>query len=671
MKSKSDWYTIRAKGDNTAEVLIYGDIGDSWSGESVTAQQFVKDLQAIQNQNLVVRINSYGGSVSDGIAIYNAIKRHPLQKTVEIDGVAVSIASLIAMAGDTVRMADNALFMVHAPWGASVGNAADMRKYADVLEKFAETMATSYAAKTGRTVAMMRALLSDGADHWYSAAEAKDGGFVDEILASAEVNEAARYRAAATLRFKIPAATAAKFSTSHGAKNMTTPTLDVVQIEAAAVARDRARIQERNSEITIMFSRMMQREGVAALFQECLADTTLTAEQAGAKLLAKLGEGSEPVNNWRRNPDDGVSAFGGVHYGDNHHHAESRAAATDALLIRGGVRVKDPHPAARDLRGFRISGIAAMCLRQFGRSTHGMTDGEIVKAAMTTSDFPALLENVANKSVMTGFRENETGTHRIWTREGTLSDFKTAKRVALSEAPGLQKVLEHGEYTHGALSDAAESVKLETYGKILAISRQALINDDIGELTRVPHAMGQAAFRLEADLVYQIINSNPVMRDGVALFHTTHANLAATPAAPSVTSLGDLRKLMRLQRGLAGISWMNLAPRFLIVPAALETLSEQLQAIITPTKTSDVAPEWLRSITVVADARLDATSPTAWYIAADPAVHDTVEVLRLDGEPVTLETNNSFARDELQMKVRLDVGAVALDWRGLAKNAGV
>jgi ATP-dependent protease ClpP protease subunit len=102
--ANQNWYTIRAKGEDTVEVLIYGDIGDSWFGESVTAQQFVKDLQAIKDKNLVVRINSYGGSVSDGVAIYNAIKRHPKSKIVEIDGVAVSIASLIAMAGDTVQM---------------------------------------------------------------------------------------------------------------------------------------------------------------------------------------------------------------------------------------------------------------------------------------------------------------------------------------------------------------------------------------------------------------------------------------------------------------------------------------------------------------------------------------------------------------------------------------
>jgi len=120
------WWEIRAAGDNedTAEVLIYGDIGESWWAETVSAKEFVQELQAIDAKSLVVRINSYGGSVKDGIAIHNAIRRHPADTEVVIDGMAVSIASLIAMAGDVVSMAENAMMMIHAPWGAVIGNSA-------------------------------------------------------------------------------------------------------------------------------------------------------------------------------------------------------------------------------------------------------------------------------------------------------------------------------------------------------------------------------------------------------------------------------------------------------------------------------------------------------------------------------------------------------------------
>jgi ATP-dependent Clp endopeptidase proteolytic subunit ClpP len=187
------WYSIRQKtplaqaaGVNAAlqaeaEIFIYGDIGESWWADTVTAAQFVKDIAAITAQAITIRINSFGGSVPDGVAIYNAIKRHSAQVTTVVDGVAMSIASLIAMAGDTAEMAENAILMVHAPWTGVAGNSAAMREAADMLDQFASAMATSYAAKTGKPVPEMLALLTDGVDHYYTATEAKALGFIDAI----------------------------------------------------------------------------------------------------------------------------------------------------------------------------------------------------------------------------------------------------------------------------------------------------------------------------------------------------------------------------------------------------------------------------------------------------------------------------------------------------------
>lgn len=203
------WYQLRAKANTPdAEVLIYGDIGESfWGDESTTAKQFVQDLEAIGDKTLTVRINSYGGSVADGLAIYNAIRRHPKGSTVEIDGVAASIASLIAMAGDTVRMADGALLMIHAPWGMSVGNAKDMRDTAETLDKFAEAMVGAYQLKTGKSKKAVMALLTDGADHWFTAHEALDENFIDEIAEGAR----ARIDANVFARHKPPLKIAAAY----------------------------------------------------------------------------------------------------------------------------------------------------------------------------------------------------------------------------------------------------------------------------------------------------------------------------------------------------------------------------------------------------------------------------------------------------------------------------
>jgi ATP-dependent protease ClpP protease subunit len=144
----------------------------------------VREVALLDVTALTVRINSYGGSVTDGVAIHNALKRHKATVTTVIDGIAASIASLIAMAGDTVEMADNAMLMIHAPWMYTGGNSASLREDADMLDSYAEAMATSYIAKTGGDKAEILALLQDGKDHWYTAEQAIAAKFADVSVAA-------------------------------------------------------------------------------------------------------------------------------------------------------------------------------------------------------------------------------------------------------------------------------------------------------------------------------------------------------------------------------------------------------------------------------------------------------------------------------------------------------
>ncbi len=176
---------VRAAGKDEAELLVYGTIGESWwSDNSTSAKSVVDALNALpkSTKTLTVRINSFGGSVADGLAIFNSLKALPARKVVKIDGVAMSIASLIAMAGDDVQIPKTALFMVHAPWSGGGGNAKQMREAADVLDKFAEAMISAYVGKTGKTEDEIRALLTDGEDHFYTGAETVAAGFADTLL---------------------------------------------------------------------------------------------------------------------------------------------------------------------------------------------------------------------------------------------------------------------------------------------------------------------------------------------------------------------------------------------------------------------------------------------------------------------------------------------------------
>lgn len=628
------------------------------------------DQLAARKGPVTLRINSPGGCVSEGFAIINAMQRHG-QVSVEIDGIAASIASAIAVSGRRVSIAENALLMIHAPWMFTEGNADELRRNADTLDKFGDQLRDIYIRKSGASKATVERWMAG--ETWFTADEALTAGLVDEIAKPLAIAASMR-RKIHTMGFVRPPQfeDETMSDTTPNDKPQDTPTarkpdLHVVETVMAAERQRRTEIRARFQPLLNSYP---SRNDLHALLDTVLDDPGISVQAASDRLMQKLGEGCESLvpAGWNADP----TQYMGASWGGNRHHSDFRAAAIDALLIRGGINLKNPHPAARDFRGYSIVDLARARLSQFGKSTSGMSRSDVIQAALTSSDLPELLANVASKSVMNGFSAEHAVTHTLWTQQSTLMDFKTAKRVALSEAPGLLEVKERGEYLDGSLDDAAESISLKTYGRIVSLSRQMLVNDDLGELTRVPEAMGMAARRTESDIVYTLLTGNPSMRDGVALFHADHGNLVASGsgAAPSVASLGVARAAMKRQRGLAGESFLNIEPRFLIVPVELESVTFALTAAITPFSVDEAVPEWIKQLTIVSDPRLDESSTTAWYLAADPMLHSTIDVAHLDGEPVFLDQQNGFATDDLRLKVRLDVGAAAVDWRGLFMNAG-
>lgn len=187
-----NWYEIRNAAADVAELWIYDYIGiDFWTGEGVSAKQFAKDLAAITAPAIDLHINSPGGSVFDGQAIHTSLVNHPATVTTYVDGLAASIASVVALAGNKVVMAANALFMIHNPMGCCCGAAGDMRDMADLLDKVGETIAGVYERKTGLAPAAIRQAMD--AETWYTAEEALDAGFADEIGAELPVAACAKW----------------------------------------------------------------------------------------------------------------------------------------------------------------------------------------------------------------------------------------------------------------------------------------------------------------------------------------------------------------------------------------------------------------------------------------------------------------------------------------------
>jgi phage major head subunit gpT-like protein len=429
------------------------------------------------------------------------------------------------------------------------------------------------------------------------------------------------------------------------------------QVDAAKVAAEAKAVErKRAAEIT----ELCRKAGCDDLAAKFIADDA-TVDAARAAVLDAMIE---------RSKKDAVKGGVRVEAGGLDEIETRRAAVESALLHRYDSKRFDLSEPAREYRSMSLLEIGRELLEKRGERVRGLAKHQVAERALhSTSDFPEILANVASKTLRKAYDEAPK-TFMPIVRVVEVPDFKSVSRAQLGEAPVLEEINEHGEYKRGTVADGAETYAIATYGKVVGITRKVIINDDLDAFTRLPEMFGRAAANKESDLVWAVFTANAAMADGVALFHATHANLGSAGAI-SVTTLTEGRKLMRLQEGLDGSTLLNIMPQYLIVPAALETVAKQYVASdLVPSQASNVNP-FKGSLVTIVEPRLDGSSPTAWYLAADPAQVDTIELAYLQGQRgVYIETRTGFDVDGVEVKARLDVGAKAIDHRGLFKNAG-
>ena len=359
------------------------------------------------------------------------------------------------------------------------------------------------------------------------------------------------------------------------------------------------------------------------------------------------------------------------------------AGMTEAMLHRLDARAQLTD-LGREYGGMSVLEIGRSFLESLGCSTRGkdrfQLSGDLLSyrsgGMHGIGDFGALLANVANKRLRAAY-EQAAPTYLQWARRAPdARDFKPMTVVQLSGVPELLRVQEHGEFTYGTMADAGETYAMVTYGRIVSLSRQAMINDDLRGFGRLIDAFGDAARRLENRLVYSQLTANAALSDGVALFHASHGNLTSGgSSALQASSLASGRAAMRVQKGLQG-EVLNLSPAFLIVPASLEQTAYQLTSnAYVPAKASDVSEFRAGGRTAlepVVEPLLDSSSASAWYLAAASSQVDTVEYCYLNGQdgPV-IEQKPGFETDGTSFKARLDFAAKAIDFRGVSKADGI
>jgi len=439
----------------------------------------------------------------------------------------------------------------------------------------------------------------------------------------------------------------ATFSRESGAS------VDVDAERKAAAAAERARIAE--------LSRIARaaKLGEALVAQHIEAGTSVDEfRKLALEELAKRSEQFEPALRIDMVRDQGDTM---------------RQGMAAALLHRySATTFPIKNDFGREWVGMSLLELARECLHVKGVRTNGMPRHDVAKLALSTSDFPYILADVANKTLRQAY-EAYPRTFTAFCRRTSAADFKYIHRVQLGEAPSLQKVAEGGEFTRGSMADARERYRIETYGRMVPITRQTIVNDDLQAFTRVPAAFGVAAATLESDVVWALITGNVTLNDGVQLFHSSRGNaLTGAGSALGLTGLGAAMAAMAKFKGLDGSTVLNIQPRYLIVPAALQMTAYQIiSPNLVPAQTSGVVPEYMRVLSPVVEPRLDVASATAWYLAADPNQIDTIEYAYLDGQDgVYIETRQGFDVDGVEIKARLDFGAGVIDWRGLLLSAG-
>lgn len=343
-----------------------------------------------------------------------------------------------------------------------------------------------------------------------------------------------------------------------------------------------------------------------------------------------------------------------------------RKGASEGLLTRFDATRFPSTEEGKIFRNMSLVELAAESLSLKGERVRGMAKQEIVKRAFnSTSDFPLLLADVANKSLRRGYEE-APATYAPLVREVDVPDFKSVKRNQFGDYPLPELKLEGGEIKRGKISEAKEQYALATYAKAFAITREAIINDDMNAFSEVPLKAGQACRSLISDKVWDVFNSNPTMGDSVALFHATHSNLT-TGASAILAGLDVMRTKLKKQVSLDSRK-MNIAGKYLIVSPDRESEAEQAVSGLVVPAVSTNANVYARTLGIICEARL--SSAVAFFLAGSLDQIDMIELAYLQGQRAPQMNETVKFGVGMDLEVLLDFAVKAIDWRGLQKHAG-
>lgn len=571
------------------QIDLHGDVGGEITPESVSAA-----LRRAGKGPLTISLHSYGGDAMAGVAIHNMLARHPGMKTVVVEGVAASAASLIAMAGDRIIMPSNALMMIHEAWGLAMGASGDLRDRADVLDTVSAAYRKTYAARTGKTEDEIAALMA--AETWFTAKEAVAAGFADEITEARPARALAGAEKLLARFHNIPAPLAAIIKEkpmdgiSSGASSPVPATLAEVKAIAARAG---------------LPAEWVINQVEAAATPEAARDAAIDAVAARAAV--------QPIRAVVGHSWDAPASI--------------RERASEALAARvTGNAVSGP---AQEFRGLSVAELGRRVLEASGqRLPRNAPPAVILAAAITTSDFPMLLTETMTRVLQTRLAA-APGAARLVCAQRTAPDFRAGRFLQFAGIKELEQLKEGAVIPHAPPAERGEAYRVRTWARGSTWSRQALVNDDLGALDQMS-LFANAVVATEAQAFLEMFAANgsgwgPNLADAQPLFHSSHGNVGS--GAVGTTGISAGRIVMRAQTDASG-NLIAPEPRIMLVGPLGETAAEQALNQTTVATAEGDRPVFANRLTLAVEPRITGSE---WFLFADPAVAPVLAMVTLEG----------------------------------------
>lgn len=684
------------------EIVLYGTVGASFWDEEYFTAKMVREMLEGRTGPLTVRLNSPGGVASEGQAIYTMLRDYDGEVEVVVDAVAMSAASLLAMAGDKITMRRGSYMLIHDPamlFAEGRGTAEDHKKTATFLDKIADAYADVYAARTGLSKAQARKVMRD--ETVYTAEEAVAAGFATDTDSEEAVEAAAfDYRVYANapefLRGKskgrVPehAAVAAMIgglpplakeaAMADDTKAVKPEAADDEEDKTMAaraedgmeddeddddMPEDKAKASAPRVEMSARQSARLYdtaaMAGVDVAFVSEMIEAGVDFEGALTRITAK----------WKEAGDKDIAMHGRETTRILRDERETARAGMEAAIVAQLSRRDPESDVARPYMGMSLVEMAANSVGYKG-SLRTFADREAVMAGThSTSDFPSVFSNALNKMLQARYRD-ATPTYRDVSRRMTFNDFRPHPVIGVGTFPKLLPVGEGGEIQYGTFGEKSESVAVAPYARAVNLSRQMIINDEMDAIAQVIADRGRAVARFEDEVFYAMLLSGS-NADGPTLtetsrqvFNATDLSKAGTAAAITVTSLSAGRASLRKRVGIDGEK-LNIPAAILLTGPDKETEAQQIVAPIQAQSAGNVNP-FAGTLRVVSTPYI---TGNAWYLFADPADVPCFIYGFLSGfEGPRMRMEEPFGRQGVMLSLEHDFGVGAIDHRGGYKNAG-